>query len=239
MQIAACSEPLTNPEVRFWQCAHHEHHPFLEGDRLAVDKGFDTVNTPLITERAAKAKARVLRIALGELGMPLKQAQALEVIARLEGENDWQTLNAKQVRALAASVSKPSYVGEENLLTGHVLVDDSPVSSFGGSRKTALYDAMRVIGVPYIYHHPIVEAFQEHGGFSAPAPKDRRKLPDNDTKYDDDAQPCNVQGMTRAQVFERALECVELPDEYWDRLTDEFRARSGFMAPFVRPHARQ
>jgi ribosomal protein L37AE/L43A len=68
----------------------------------------------VITEEAAKAKARALCAALAELGVvsDLKPRKALEVVARLENEKNWSTLNARQ-KAQAGTKAKAPPVRQE------------------------------------------------------------------------------------------------------------------------------
>lgn len=71
-------------------------------------------NQKVITEEAAKAKSRALCVALRELGIvaDLKPRQALEVIARLENEKNWATLNAKQnAQRTGIAASSPYHSG--------------------------------------------------------------------------------------------------------------------------------
>ena len=195
--------------------------------------------TAVLTEEAAKAKARALSKGLTELGVSLRHTQVLELIARLEGETSWSALNAKQRRRgrgakapapvpiKAALAPVPHLVGSENLLPGHVQVDEVPCSTFGDTRKSCLYSAMRVTGIPSIYWHPVVDAVQELGGFSAPAV--RLPRPQGDEKYDDDTEPCNRFGNTRLQVLMRVLDTTRLDEREVDGLVAEYRARSGLI----------
>ncbi|KWU26290.1 hypothetical protein [Burkholderia cenocepacia] len=67
----------------------------------------------VITEEAAKAKARALCAVLKELGIvaDLKPRRALEVVARLENEKNWATLNAKQVAATQVQAADAAPAG--------------------------------------------------------------------------------------------------------------------------------
>jgi hypothetical protein len=51
---------------------------------------------PVITEEAAKAKAKALRKALADKGVELNHQACIDVISRVEGEKGWAALNAKQ-----------------------------------------------------------------------------------------------------------------------------------------------
>jgi hypothetical protein len=55
---------------------------------------------PVITEEAAKAKAKALRKALAEKGVELNHQACIDVISRIEGEKGWSALNAKQNRSV-------------------------------------------------------------------------------------------------------------------------------------------
>lgn len=193
----------------------------------------------VLSEEAAKAKARTLRKGLGEMGQRIKHAQALELVARLEGAKNWSELNALQVRASTTTPAPPTapvrnlvLVGQENLLPGYVQVDEVPVDSFGGTRKMALVDAMRVCGLPYAFRDPVIELAQREGAFSAPPMAARGAQPDSEERYDDDPAPCNVHGQTRAEVVMRALEAATEGLVDVSAVFDEFRARSGLVGSY-------
>jgi hypothetical protein len=61
---------------------------------------------PVITEEAAKAKAKALRKALSEKGIELNHQACIDVISRVEGEKGWAALNAKQNRPVINNSSK-------------------------------------------------------------------------------------------------------------------------------------
>lgn len=70
----------------------------------------------LITEEAAKAKAKALRQILAEKGVPLNHQACLDVIARIEGETNWPAMNAKQV---AAARTKHAASGSSAISSAH------------------------------------------------------------------------------------------------------------------------
>jgi hypothetical protein len=84
----------------------------------------------VITEEVAKAKARALCTALAELGVvsDLKSRKALEVIARLENEKNWSTLNARQKAQARGTSAKAQPVRNEyccGVCDGTRVIEDS------------------------------------------------------------------------------------------------------------------
>ena len=62
----------------------------------------------VITEEAAKAKAKALRLALADKGITLNNQACLDVIARVEGEKNWPAMNAKQNQQAQAKAPAPA-----------------------------------------------------------------------------------------------------------------------------------
>ena len=109
----------------------------------------------LITEEAAKAKAKALRQILAEKGVPLNHQACLDVIARIEGETNWPTMNAKQVAAArakpqskqtppvtaAASPKQGASINAKSVAVTQTLADlqANPVPRAGGFEPSFFY----------------------------------------------------------------------------------------------------
>ena len=198
----------------------------------------------VLTEEAAKAKAKALHKGLLDMSFPVKHAQALELVARMEGYPTWAALNAAQSRmrsepAAAATVTADSgpawvLVGAENLLEGWLQDDPLPCDSTGGKRKDALYEALRLCGAEWVYLDPVVTTMQERGGFSAPPASSRPALPQDDTRYENDPEPCNRFGETRMQALKFSMDNAGLDPWVAERVFEEYAARSGFVRCYAR-----
>lgn len=70
----------------------------------------------VITEEAAKAKAKALRAALADKGVELNHQACLDVISRVEGEKGWSALNAKQNQVSAKAPAAKKILGFSEVL---------------------------------------------------------------------------------------------------------------------------
>lgn len=81
----------------------------------------------IITEAAAKAKAKALRLKLNSMGFAIGHQQALEVVASLENETGWSSLNAKQNQAAAPKFRLAPTTDEMRVSPSYGSLDDEPM----------------------------------------------------------------------------------------------------------------